>query len=107
MTRRYLGGLIPDACQSNAVIVIVPLPLPDVSPSAAIPLGTGTGQRPLLLAAPENPYYSPVSFKFRLLRKLLLIRTLAASHSHYYRLISWSSSKSLMISAQPWEDVRS
>ena len=53
---------MPDACQSNAVIVIVPVPLPDISPSAAIPLGTGNGQRPLLLAAPENPYYRPVSF---------------------------------------------
>ena len=53
---------MPDACQSNAIIVIVPVPLPDISPSAAIPLGTGTGQRPLLLAAPENPYYRPVSF---------------------------------------------
>ena len=39
-----------------------PVPSLGVSPSAAVPLGTGTGQRPWLLAAPENPYYRPVSF---------------------------------------------
>ena len=37
------------------------VPSPDVLPSAAVPLGTGTGQRPSLLAAPENLRYRPVS----------------------------------------------
>ena len=61
---------MPDACQSNAVIVIVPVPLPDIPTSAAIPLGTGIGQRPLLLAAPENPYYRPG----------ILFKTISSTH---------------------------
>ena len=39
-----------------------PVPSLGVSPSAAVPLGTGTGQRPWLLAVLENSYYRPVSF---------------------------------------------
>ena len=65
MTQRTLGGLVPAASQSNAVIVIVSVLSPDIFPSAALPMGTGTGQRPLLLVAPENPYYRPVSFKYQ------------------------------------------
>ena len=40
----------------------VPVPYPDISPSASVPMGTGADQRPLILTAPENPYYRPVSF---------------------------------------------
>ena len=59
MAQRSLWVLVPAASRANAVIVIVPVPYPDIFPSVAVPVGTGAGQRPLLLAAPENPYYRP------------------------------------------------
>ena len=62
VTLHQLGGLIPAACQSNAVSSSSPVPSPDFFPSAPVPLGTGRGQRSSLLAAPENLCYRPVSF---------------------------------------------
>ena len=39
MTLQQLGGLVPAACQSNAVIVIVPRPVPRYLPLRRRPYG--------------------------------------------------------------------
>ena len=64
MTLQRLGGLIPAACRSNAIIVIVPRPVPRYLPIRSRPFRDRHRSAALLLAAPENLYYRPVSSNY-------------------------------------------
>ena len=63
MTLRRLRGLFPLCINPTTLSSSFPVPLLDFFPSTAVPTGTNSGQRPSLLAAPENPDYRPVFFK--------------------------------------------
>ena len=63
MTLHPLGGNLPVACQPKAVVVIVPHPIPRHLPLQSRPFRDRLRSATLLLAAPENTYYRPVSFE--------------------------------------------